>query len=183
LFNVANTITLLRFALVPALALQLIRAEYGTAFVLFIISAVSDLADGIVARRWNQTTRFGAVADPLADKLTMLTVTGLLTLQHVLPWWFALAVVLRDGLIVGGALAYHFWIGPVEMAPSRISKLNTAMEFLLLLAVLAIQAGYLPDGLWWQLLLFATLATIAWSGGNYVLVWGQKAAQVRRRMT
>jgi len=180
--NVANTITLLRFALVPALALQLIRAEYGSAFVLFIVSAVSDLADGIVARRWNQATRFGAVADPLADKLTMLTVTGLLTIQHALPWWFALAVVLRDGLIVGGALAYHFCIGPVEMAPSRISKLNTAMEFLLLLAVLAIQAGHVPDGLWLQLLLFGTLATIVWSGGHYVLLWGQRAAQARRSM-
>ena len=183
MFNVANAITLLRFALVPALVLRLLQAEYGTALVLFIVSAVSDLADGIVARRWNQATRFGSVADPLADKLTMLTVTGLLTLRHALPWWFAVAVVLRDGLIVVGALAYHFWIGPVEMKPSRISKLNTAMEFLLLLAVLAIQAGYAPDGVWRQLLLFGALATILWSGGHYVWVWGQKAAQVRRRMT
>ena len=183
MLNVANTITLLRFALVPALALQLIRAEYGTAFALFVVSAVSDLADGIVARHWNQITRFGAVADPLADKLTMLTVTGLLTFQHTLPWWFALAVVLRDGLFVGGAVAYHCWVGPVEMAPSRISKLNTAMEFLLLLAALAIQAGFVPGGLWRQLLLFATLATILWSGGHYGLVWGQKAAQERRRVT
>jgi cardiolipin synthase len=137
MLNVANAITLLRFALVPALALRLLRAEHGSALVLFIVSAVSDLADGVVARRWNQATRFGAVADPLADKLTMLTVTGLLTLENALPWWFALAVVLRDGLIVGGAIAYHFWIGPVEMAPSRISKVNTAMEFLLLLSVTA----------------------------------------------
>jgi len=180
-FNVANAITLLRFALVPALALALLRAEYGMAFVLFFVSALSDLADGIVARRWNQATRFGAVADPLADKLTMLTVTVLLTVQHALPWWFALAVVLRDGLIVGGALTYHFWIGPVEMAPSRISKLNTAMEFLLLVAVLAVHAGHVPDGAWRHLLLFATLATILWSGGHYVLVWGRKAAQARRR--
>lgn len=181
MFNVPNAITLLRFALVPALALVLLRGEYGTAFVLFSVSALSDLADGIVARRWNLSTRFGAVADPLADKLTMLTVTGLLTVQHALPWWFALAVVLRDGLIVGGALAYHAWIGPVEMAPSRISKLNTALEFLLLLSVLAIVAGHLPDGHWRQWLLVATLATLAASGGHYLWVWGRKAAQARRR--
>lgn len=49
MLNVANTNTLLRFVLVPALALPLIRGEYGPAFVLFIISAVSDLTDGIVA--------------------------------------------------------------------------------------------------------------------------------------
>lgn len=179
-FNVANAITLLRFALVPVLAMVLLRGEYGTAFALFIVSALSDLADGMIARRWNMSTRFGAVADPLADKLTMLTVTGLLTFQHALPLWLAAAIVLRDVLIVGGAVAYHFWIGPVEMAPSRISKLNTAQEFLLLLAALAIQAHLVPGGGWWQLLLFTTLATIVGSGGHYVLVWGRKAAQARR---
>lgn len=67
---------------------------------------------------------------------------------------------------MGGDVVYHFWIAPVERAPSPISKLNTAMEFLLLLAVLAIQAGYVPDGLWRQILLLVTLATIAWSGGH-----------------
>lgn len=177
MINLPNSFTLLRFALVPAIALQLLQGEYGVACVLFIVSALSDLADGMIARHWNQRTRFGAVADPLADKLTMLTVTVLLTLQHGLPWWFAVAVVLRDGLIMGGALAYHLLIGPVEMAPSRISKLNTALEFSLLVAVLAIRAGYLPDGAWQQALLVTTLITIAWSGGHYVLVWSRKANQ------
>lgn len=180
MINVPNAITLMRFALVPAIALQMLQREYGVAFVLFIVTALSDLVDGMIARHWNLRTRFGAVADPLADKLVMLTVTLLLTLQQGLPWWFALAVVLRDGLIVGGALAYHLLIQPVEMAPSRISKLNTALEFLLLLAVLAIRAGHIPDGVWLDVLLGATLITIALSGGHYVLVWGRKAAQARR---
>lgn len=71
-------------------------------------------------------------------------------------------------------------IRPVEMAPSRISKLNTALEFLLLLAVLAVYAGHVPDGVWRRVLLGATLITIALSGGHYVLVWGRKAVQSRR---
>jgi cardiolipin synthase len=181
MFNVANAITLLRFALVPVLAMALLQGRYDMAFMLFTVSALTDLADGMIARRWNMSTRFGAVADPLADKLTMLAVTVLLALQHALPLWFAAAVVLRDALIVGGALVYHFWVGPVEMAPSRISKLNTALEFLFLLTTLAIQAHLVPDGRWWQLLMFATLATIVGSGGHYVWVWSRKAAQARRR--
>jgi len=180
MFNVPNAITLARFALVPALALELLRREYGTAMALFTVCALSDVADGMIARRWNLRTRFGAVADPLADKLTMLTVTLLLAVQHALPWWFALAVVLRDGVIVSGALAYHLWIGPVPMAPSRISKLNTALEFLLLFAALAIRAGQVPDGRWWHVLLLASLVTVALSGGHYVLVWSRKAARARR---
>jgi cardiolipin synthase len=181
LINVPNAITLVRFALVPVLAWVLLQREYGVAFALFIVSALSDLADGMIARHWNLRTRFGAVADPLADKLTMLTVTVLLTLQHALPWWFAAAVVARDALIVGGALTYHLLIGPVEMAPSLISKLNTVFEFTLLLSVLAIHAGHAAGGDWWDLLLLATLATIAMSGGHYVLVWGHKASQAVRR--
>lgn len=179
MLNLPNAITLLRFALVPVIALALLRADFATALVLFVVAAASDLVDGFLARRWNQSTRFGAIADPLADKLTMLTVTALLAMAHALPWWFALAVVVRDGLIVGGALVYHLRIGPVEMAPSLISKVNTALEFLLLLAVLAIQAGHLPDGAWRQVLLFTTLATIVWSGTHYVLVWSHKAARAR----
>ncbi len=179
MLNVPNAITLLRFALVPALAWTLLQSNYAAAFVLFVVCALSDLADGAIARRWNLRTRFGAVADPLADKLAMATVTVALAVQHALPWWFALAVLLRDTLIVGGALAYHRLIGPVEMAPSRISKLNTALEFLLLAGVLAVGAGHLPAGAWVQVLLLATLATIVASGTQYVWEWGRKAAQAR----
>jgi cardiolipin synthase len=180
MFNIPNTLTLLRIALVPFIALRLLEGAYGTACVLFIISGLTDWADGMIARHWNQRTRFGAIADPLADKLTMLTVTLLLTFQHALPWWFTLAVILRDVLIVAGALAFHFLIGQLIMAPSRISKLNTALAFFLLVTVLAIEAGFLPDGPWREALLFATLATTVFSGGRYVYDWGRKAIEVRK---
>jgi cardiolipin synthase len=178
--NVPNAITLVRFALVPAIAQALLAREHGLAFALFVASAVSDVADGYIARRWNLRTRFGAIADPLADKLTMLTVSVLLAWRGALPIWFALAVVARDALIVGGALAYHLRHGAFEMAPTRVSKLNTGLEFALLLGVLAVGAGLVADGAWLDVLLFATLATIAWSGLDYVLVWSRKAAQARR---
>lgn len=181
MLNVPNAITLLRFALVPVLVALLLERRYAFAFVLFIVSALSDLADGLIARRWNQRTRFGAIADPLADKLTMLAVTLVLAIQDWLPWWFAAAVVLRDLVIVSGATAYHFTVGPVAVAPSRISKLNTALEFLLLASVLAIAAGWLPGGTGARVLLFATLGTIVWSGLHYVVVWGRKAVQNRDR--
>ncbi len=182
MLNLPNVITLLRFALVPVIALLLRQGEYGATIVLFVVSAVSDLADGMIARHWNRRTRFGSIADPLADKLMVLAVTLLLALQHGLPWMFALAVVLRDVVIVSGAIAYHLLIGPAEMAPSWISRLNTALEFTLLLAVLAIFAGLVPDGSWRHALLVATLSTIALSGGHYVFVWSRKAAQARRTL-
>jgi len=86
MINAPNAITLARFALIPAIVLELHQRHDNTAFVLFIISAASDVADGLIARRWNLHTRFGAIADPLADKLTMLTAALMLTLQDSLPW-------------------------------------------------------------------------------------------------
>ena len=180
MINAPNAITLARFALIPAIALELHQRHDNTAFVLFIISAASDLADGLIARRWNLRTRFGAIADPLADKLTMLTAALMLTLQDSLPWWFTLALVLRDVLIVGGALAYQVVIGPVEIAPTALSKLNTGLQFLLVLSVLTIRAGHVSEGVWADVLLLTTLATIVLSGGQYVLLWGSKAAEARK---
>jgi cardiolipin synthase (CMP-forming) len=182
MLNVPNAITLLRFALILPLAVLLQQRNYGTALALFVVSALSDVADGLVARRWNLRTRFGAIADPLADKLTMLTVTLVLAVQDWLPWWLALAVVLRDVVIVSGAIAYHLLIGRVEMAPSGLSRLNTGLEFLLLASALAIGAGQLNRGAWWDLLLLCTLTSVVLSGAHYVVAWSRKAAQQRRAL-
>ncbi len=180
MLNLPNAITVLRGLLIPAIAWLLVQQEYPWAFWLFVACALGDLADGLIARGWNLRTRFGAIADPLADKLTMLTVTVLLAWLQWLPWWFAAAVIARDTVIVGGALAYHFLVGHVDMAPTRLSKLNTAFEFSLLAAVLAFAAGYLDDGPWLALMLYATLATIVLSGAQYVVQWSVRAVRARR---
>jgi cardiolipin synthase len=181
--HLPNAITVLRAALIPLQAWLLLERDYATAFLLFVASGLSDLADGWIARRFDLRTRFGAIADPAADKLTMLTVAVLLAMHGWLPWWFTALVVGRDLVIVAGAAAYHFTIGEVEMAPSWISKLNTALEFVLLAFVLALAAGYLGDGPWYPALLATTAATIVASGAAYVLVWSRKAAEARRAAT
>jgi cardiolipin synthase (CMP-forming) len=159
--HLPNAITVLRVALIPLQAWLLLERDYALAFALFVASGLSDLADGFIARRWNLRTRFGAIADPLADKLTMLTVVLLLAMQGWLPWWFAALVIGRDLVIVAGAVAYHWVVGHVEMAPSWLSKLNTALEFAFLASVLAFGAGYLDEGAWYRP--FLTSATIVTS--------------------
>ena len=181
--HLPNAITVLRAALIPLLAWLLLQGDYATALLLFVASGLSDLADGWIARRFDLRTRFGAIADPLADKLTMLTVAVLLAVQGWLPWWFTLLVVGRDLVIVAGAAVYHFAIGEVEMAPSWISKLNTGLEFACLAGVLALAAGQLGPGPWYPVLLYATAATVVASGASYVIVWSRKAMRGRRAAT
>jgi cardiolipin synthase len=179
--HLPNAITLLRLALVPVIGALLHAGQHGVAFGLFVVSAVSDALDGQLARRWQVQSRFGAIADPIADKLTMVVVAVLLAAQQALPWWFVALLVARDVVIVGGALAFCWRVGQLEMAPTPLSKLNTVLQFVLLLAVLAVLAGLLPDGAWIDLLMWATLATIAVSGAHYVLAWGRRAVRIGRR--
>jgi cardiolipin synthase len=178
--HLPNAITLLRAVLIPVIAFLLLRRDYDGALLLFVVCALSDFVDGWLARAFELRTRFGAIADPLADKLTMLSVTLLLAWQGWLPWWFALLVAARDIVIVAGAVAYHVRVGQVEMAPTLLSKLNTALEFLFLAGVLATAAELLADGSWLQIVLWCTTATILLSGTHYVVAWSRKAARARR---
>jgi cardiolipin synthase len=90
-----------------------------------------------------------------------------------------LLVVLRDVVIVGGAIAYRVVVGPVEMAPTWLSKLNTGIEFTLLATLLATGAGLLDGEPWLPVLLWLAFATVLASGVQYVWIWGSKAAAAR----
>lgn len=177
--HVPNALTLLRLLALPVLWLLLAERSYGTALILFAASAASDVADGFIARRWNARSRFGEVADPVADKLTMLTVTLTLAVQGWLPVWLAAAIVIRDVVIVAGAVAYHFVVGRYDMAPTLLSKINTGAEFLVLAAVLAGAAGAFDASAAQSAMFALLLATIVASGVQYVWVWGRRAAARR----
>jgi cardiolipin synthase len=179
--HLPNLITALRFVLIPVLVLVLIEHRYVEAFALFVVSALSDLADGLIARRWNLRTRLGAIADPLADKLTMLAVTLVLAAQALIPAWLALAIVGRDLLIVSGAVAFHWFVGRVDMAPIRMSKFNTVLEFCVLSALLADAAGAIEVTALLPPLFVLVTVTIVGSGAQYVWVWGRRAWHARRR--
>jgi len=175
-----NAITVLRFLLIPVLVALLAGHRYGAAAAVFTISALSDLADGMIARYCNLRSRFGAIADPLADKLTMLTLAAVLAMQALLPPWLVAAIVLRDLAIVTGALAYHFVVGRYDMAPFFLSKLNTALSFVVLAGVLASAAGLAVVRPMLPALFGLLLATLAASGAQYVWVWGRRALRARR---
>jgi len=173
--HVPNALTLLRFLLIPVLVVLLAQRRYDAAFALFFVSALSDLADGVIARHWNARTRFGAIADPLADKLTMLAVTLALAVQGLLPPWLVAAIVVRDLVIVGGALAYHYAVGRYDMAPTLLSKVNTAIEFVTLTMALASAADIVGTSAAMPVLFALLMATILASGVQYVWVWGRRA--------
>jgi cardiolipin synthase len=179
--SLPNVITLTRLLLVPVTAYFLATGAYGTALIVFMLAAISDFLDGFIARRFHVSSRLGAVIDPIADKLNMFAATVLLAWQEQLPLWLAIAIVARDVLIVGGVIAYRRLIGSVKMAPTMLSKINTTLEFALLLAVMAGAAGWLTSVGWLQVLFAVTFATVLASGAQYVWIWGRKARRERSR--
>ncbi|KEF32753.1 CDP-diacylglycerol--glycerol-3-phosphate 3-phosphatidyltransferase [Marinobacter nitratireducens] len=177
---IPNALTFLRIVLVVPFAGALLAGNYRAALVIFFVAAVTDGFDGFLARHFNWRSRFGAVADPLADKALLVTAYLMLTITSVLPVWLFLLVLGRDLLIVGGALAYHYGIGRFEMQPSIPGKLNTFIQIVAVLAIIILQAG-LPMLPWVRevgILLVAVSAVV--SGGHYVLVWGMRAWRAKR---
>ena len=84
-------------------------------------------------------------------------------------------MILRDVVIFGGAVVYNFLIEPLEGEPTRISKLNTALEMLFLLFVLSHAGVGWPDPITMTVLGAAILVTVVISGTDYVLSWSRRA--------
>ena len=178
---VPNLITLVRLALVPVMGYLLLAHEYAQALIVFFVAAVSDLADGFIARRYGVTSALGAALDPVADKLSMFVATVVLAWQALVPLWLAAAIVVRDVVIVVGALAYRIKVGNIEIRPTLLSKLNTAIEFAVLLAVMASAAEWIRADAWLPAAFTAVFLTIVASGAHYVWLWGRKAVRDAKR--
>ncbi len=148
--TLASKITLVRILLVPVFAV--LASYYGisveenhpeewlrwSALGVFIAASASDGLDGWIARRFNQRSRFGAIIDPIADKLLLLT--GIITLSIVdwgpdgwkIPLWFTALVVARDGVIIGGTALLHFVIDEVRVRPQWSGKVCTVTQMIAL---------------------------------------------------
>lgn len=170
-----NAISLLRIALVAPILMMILEGSFGWALALFWLAGFSDGVDGYLAKRFDWHTRLGALLDPVADKLLVAgTFMALAYTQHI-PVWLAAIVILRDVIIVTGATAYNFIVGPVQGEPTRISKLNTALQLLFLLFVLS-RAGFgWPDEIAITILGASILVTVVISGIDYVCSWSRRA--------
>ena len=174
--NVPNLITLARLGSVPVVVWLILSGSLMAAFWVFLAAALSDAADGIIAKRFNAETVFGAYLDPIADKALLVSVYVSLGQQEHLESWLVIMVVFRDAVIVGGALLFQTVTSSLTMRPLTISKVNTFMQLLLAAVVLAVDGYRLDDFGAVDLLGYAVAVTTVWSGGVYVIKWSQQAA-------
>lgn len=177
---IPNLLSLFRILLVPPAVWALVHAAYGAALTLIAVAGVTDALDGFLARRYQWTSRLGSILDPLADKLLMAASFITLGLLGFLPVWLVAVVVLRDLVIIGGALAYYYTIDVFEMEPTPTSKANTVAQVCLLVGLIASLYGLPVSGLVIDSLVWVVAVTTLISGVQYVWSWSSRAIQRRR---
>lgn len=173
--DIPNIITGLRILLVAPFLWLLLKESYGAALLLFVIGGVSDALDGFLAKYYGWTSELGGLLDPIADKLLLMGAILALGWLNELPGWLVALVILRDILILSGAVAYHVLIERFQAAPLWISKLNTLMQLTLVCAII-VHYGLTPLPSWLLTsLIYLTALTTVWSGVAYVWRWGRHA--------
>jgi len=116
ILTVPNVLSFLRLLMVPVFFVFIVVGNELGALILLVISTITDFIDGQIARRFNQITRLGQLLDPAADRLLILAALLGLAIAQVLPWWFVIAVISRDLMLIvlGIVLANHGY-GPLPV--------------------------------------------------------------------
>ncbi|MEW5772071.1 MAG: CDP-diacylglycerol--glycerol-3-phosphate 3-phosphatidyltransferase [Thermodesulfobacteriota bacterium] len=170
MFNLANKLTLLRILAIPVIVLLLYFESRLACFVaaaVFVVASLTDMIDGIVARRQNMVTNFGKFLDPLADKLLIGSVLIMLADLQWVPAWVVVVIVCRE-LTVTGLRAAAMEQGLV-LAADRYGKLKTILQTIALIPLILHYPLFGVDlagpGV---VLLYLALFMTVFSGANYL---------------
>jgi cardiolipin synthase len=171
--HLPNILTMLRLCLVPCFLGASIEGMYTVAFVIFVSAAVTDILDGMIARRWNVKSRLGALMDPAADKTLMIcgflyyTLASKLPMRG-LPGWLTFTVFMRDFLIISFAYLMYTRVRITRFPPSAAGKISTLLQAVTLATVIAVNA-FLPSFLRFVEILFrVSLVMTLVSGWGYL---------------
>lgn len=167
LVTLPNMITFARLCAVPMAVWLVLQEYFASAFWLFAAAGASDAIDGWLARR-RGTSFVGALLDPVADKALLVTMYVTLAAVHVLPDWLAILVVFRDAVIVGGVAVLALLGQPLIIRPLMISKVNTALQIVLVAMALLLAGLGMAAPRTVQALIWAVAASTFTSGAAYV---------------
>ena len=172
--NIPNFLTLLRIILVPVVVIFLIQGSFLNATITFIMAALTDALDGFLARTLGQQTELGAYLDPIADKALLTSSFVTLSVLHVIPGWLTVIVISRDIIILLGIAVLSMMSISVNIRPTLVSKITTALQLSTVLVVLSDRCfqGYIHET-WLVALYGATAFFTIISGLNY-MIRGQK---------
>lgn len=136
----ANKVTILRMLLIPFFVVEVLYYVKSAnewhriaGLVTFAVAAICDGVDGYIARRFKQHSELGAILDPLADKLLLVSGVVLLSFDHgpllgQMPLWLTGTIIGRDLLLLLGLIVIHITVGRVTVRPRWIGKVATVLQ-------------------------------------------------------
>ena len=158
--HIPNILTVLRLLGTVPVVWLILERRFIEALVTSFLIAVTDSIDGWLARRFGWQSKFGALMDPLADKLLVGGGFIALLIVGAMPVWLVALALGRDAMILAGALLLKKFAGVTDFPPSRLGKANT---FILMCTVAAVLTGFHPE----YFFLISTVIIVA-SGFRYI---------------
>ena len=177
--NLPNVLTLSRIAFVPLLLLLLLGEEPGpipAAAAVFGAAALTDAADGHIARSRDMVTTFGRIADPLADKLLVGTALVSLVAIDRLALWIALVIGVREAYVA--LLRWHAGRQGIVLHVSSLGKAKTCLQMTAIVTLMLVPD---PGATWVMALLLAVVALTVVSGLQYVVAFLRAPVMVPAR--
>ena len=172
ILTVANQLTFLRIGLAPLLVVLVLSHEPTWALVTFVVAALTDAFDGLLARRGGHQTTLGAMLDPVADKILMGSSYVCLTwapgLLCSVPVWLTVVLLFRDAVIVIAVAMINLTMERRVFYPSLLGKVSTVLQiFTAGMVLLANALGDCPPPMRW--LFWLTLVSTIASAIHYVI--------------
>lgn len=134
---VPNILTVIRFLLIPIIITLISSGKYIDAIIVFSISGITDILDGTIARKYDLISDFGKLMDPLADKLTQLSMLLMLTVKKIIPLWIVIVVFIKEFCMICGA---SFLYGKELVVSSKwYGKAATTLFYLAIVVSLVLQ--------------------------------------------
>ncbi|MCX7629990.1 MAG: CDP-alcohol phosphatidyltransferase family protein [Geminicoccaceae bacterium] len=170
LAHLANVLTTCRLLAAVPVAFLVVEEVDHLAFWLFLAAALTDLADGYVAKRWAGPSSVGAALDPVADKLFAGALFLAVASRELVPLWLVVLVIGRDVVLVAGALLLRNRLSDFRVEPLVIGKISTFLQLTFLGFLLGEAAEIAVVGAVVALLLPLTAAVTLISAIAYLVV-------------
>ncbi|XP_060687056.1 cardiolipin synthase (CMP-forming) [Hemiscyllium ocellatum] len=196
-WTIPNLLCVARIGLSPYLGYLIVEEEFNLALGLFTLAGITDLLDGYIARNWaNQKSALGSALDPLADKILISVLYVSLTCAELIPVSLTAMVLMRDITLVAAGFYIRYRTVPpprtlskyfnpcyatARLKPTFISKVNTAVQLVLVAASLAAPVFQYVDSVFLHCLWYITALTTMASAYSYYL-HGKSTVQVLNRM-
>ena len=168
--SVPNQLTMIRLLLLPFILIAMIYRRHDMALGLFLVAVITDVIDGIIARRLSQQTTLGEYLDPIADKLLLSSAFIVQALIGAIPWWLTILVLSRDLIIISTVLVVMLATGIRNFSPSTFGKVNTVVQAATISTVVLYNA---TEAVWTgqllSVLIWAAAATTLVSSAHYMV--------------